>query len=377
MAFAACASPSSLPQDNDGEALAKLEWGDPLARAQSGLLLDHAKGLTEERAELLRTQLESNQQDLQNRMVLLIYEQPELRRKRGEKYDPEPHGRLVLGLIEQHPRSQLAGTAGLLLYAYKRDGMYTGPAWDKAIELWERLVAQHPKDPAILCNADSFLMADPFRMSEDGPRALALLRRARELAPKEPRWALKLGAFHSTKQSMTREPEARMVAAKAASTNLRSAWDTTGEPQCQALRVTGQPLTMVLASAYFEVGEMLQAHKFAMLALEADDPTNPNGDLTFDMNVVLGRIALANGDVDKAGLHLLAAGKTHGSPSLGSFGPDLTLAKDLLAGGQRDTVRQFIQSCKTFWHSGQEQLTSWTIALESGGDPRNDTRPLR
>src|SRR5262249_1961283 len=39
-------------------------------------------------------------------------------------------------------------------------------------------------------------------------------------------------------------------------------------------------------------------------------------------NIVLGQIALTNGDANSAKEHLLAAARVPGSPSLGSFGPD-------------------------------------------------------
>ena len=47
-------------------------------------------------------------------------------------------------------------------------------------------------------------------------------------------------------------------------------------------------------------------------------------------NIVLGRIALERGDIAGAKEHLLAAGQTPGSPQVGSFGPNTTLAKELL-----------------------------------------------
>lgn len=55
-------------------------------------------------------------------------------------------------------------------------------------------------------------------------------------------------------------------------------------------------------------------------------------------NLVLGRIALCEGNIKKVKSRLLAAGKTTGSPQLDSFGPNLVLAKDLLERGERNVV---------------------------------------
>ena len=313
-ALVACGAGIPLVQDADRQALANLEWGGAASIEKTRALRERAEKLTGEDAVELRERLESDPDDLATRMTLLFYELPELRRKRRAGADPKPHGELVLGLIERHPRSRLAGTAGFLLYPYKRDGMYTGPAWEGAIELWERLVAEHPDDPAIAGNAGSFLMADPFLLARDGPRALALLERARELAPREPRWALKLGGYHSMQRAVAREPEARVAAARAALPHLRAAWDLTEPGERATLAVFGQPLPMVLASAYFDAGESEPARTFALLALGGENPSAPRGEVVFEMNAVLGRLALAAGDAEAAAAYLLAAGRRPAPP---------------------------------------------------------------
>ncbi len=84
-------------------------------------------------------------------------------------------------------------------------------------------------------------------------------------------------------------------------------------------------------------------------------------------NIVLGRVALRQNDVEKAKACLLAAGHVHGDPGLSSFGPNMSLAKELLDRGERDTVVSYLQECESFWRD--PQLTQWIQMIKAGGTP--------
>jgi hypothetical protein len=88
-----------------------------------------------------------------------------------------------------------------------------------------------------------------------------------------------------------------------------------------------------------------------------------------DANVVLGRVALHKGDVDTAKARLLKAGMTAGSPALGSFGPNMMLARELLEAGETDTVLQYFELCAVFWKHDRGQLDEWRRTVEAGGMP--------
>jgi hypothetical protein len=86
--------------------------------------------------------------------------------------------------------------------------------------------------------------------------------------------------------------------------------------------------------------------------------------------MVLGRVALRRDkNVSLARNFLLASGKTSGSPQLNSFGPNMSLAKDLLAAGDRDTVLEFFGECSVFWKNQFSKLDQWTAMIKGGGDP--------
>ncbi len=102
-----------------------------------------------------------------------------------------------------------------------------------------------------------------------------------------------------------------------------------------------------------------------------DYPQERNlADHTHHGNLVLGRLALAAGDVEEAGAHLLAAADVERpSPVLGSFGPEMGLAKLLLERGESEIVLEYFRRCGRFWEHGQEQLAEWTRAVEAGETP--------
>jgi hypothetical protein len=85
--------------------------------------------------------------------------------------------------------------------------------------------------------------------------------------------------------------------------------------------------------------------------------------------LVLGRLALRSGDREQAKRHLLEAGKTTGSPTLCSFGPNMMLAKELLEHGEREAVIQYLRLCGNFWYTNNHQTEQWIQEIEQGGVP--------
>ena len=94
-----------------------------------------------------------------------------------------------------------------------------------------------------------------------------------------------------------------------------------------------------------------------------------NEDAIEDLNVVFGRIAVRDGDIDAAKRHLRLAGKAPGSPTRSSFGPNMSLAKDLLEEGEIAAVVRFFEDCRQFWEMDRGRLTEWTRIARAGGIP--------
>jgi tetratricopeptide (TPR) repeat protein len=126
------------------------------------------------------------------------------------------------------------------------------------------------------------------------------------------------------------------------------------------------------AKTSFELGAFENARKYSMelLALAPQFKTDWNyGNAIHDGNMVLGRLALLESKIDDAKSYLLAAGKTPGSPQLDSFGPNLSLAKDLLEQGHREVVIQYLDLCAKFWEKQFNDIDKWKSEIRAGKVP--------
>jgi len=122
----------------------------------------------------------------------------------------------------------------------------------------------------------------------------------------------------------------------------------------------------------FEVGKIEDARRYSedLLALAPKFQSDWNyGNAIHDGNLVLGRIAVREGRIEDAKDYLLAAGKSPGSPQLNSFGPNMSLARDLLEKGERDSVLQYFELCRKFWEMGTDKLNEWSQEVKLGNIP--------
>jgi tetratricopeptide (TPR) repeat protein len=127
-----------------------------------------------------------------------------------------------------------------------------------------------------------------------------------------------------------------------------------------------------LAKVAFEAGHPDKAAAYAQELLQTAPqfPKDWNyGNAIYSGHFVLGRVALQAGDTQAAGSQLVAAGATPGSPQLNSFGPNTTLARDLLARGQTQPVIEYLEECKIFWKLDRGKLDEWIGAIRAGGTP--------
>jgi len=119
-----------------------------------------------------------------------------------------------------------------------------------------------------------------------------------------------------------------------------------------------------------DAGALEKASSYAIELLQSANDNKGDwnyGNAIYDGNMVLGLVALRQGNIAEARRYLLESGKTPGSPQLDSFGPDLTLAQELLEMGERDAVLEFLTLCKGFWKMGAERLDAMAGEVRKGG----------
>lgn len=130
----------------------------------------------------------------------------------------------------------------------------------------------------------------------------------------------------------------------------------------------------IAAMASVDVGDYAKAKRYAdellRLSVELYSKEKPDDDGTHKGNTVLGRLALREGSVEEAKSYLLKSAMVEGSPVLGSFGPNMTLARELLEKDEREVVLEYFDLCAKFWELHRDDtLKKWKSQVEAGKTP--------
>lgn len=100
------------------------------------------------------------------------------------------------------------------------------------------------------------------------------------------------------------------------------------------------------ARRYDEAMAFSDALLTAATRVDADEP---DADLVHHAHILRGKVLVQRGDAAAAATELLAAGEPDASPVLGSFGPDLSLAWQLLELGEDVAVIGYLRRIAAFW----------------------------
>ena len=313
-------------------------------------LLKEGASLQTSAVEVLEERLQADPLDMSTRTRLLGY-YGDIRRYR----EPSSTARLrslVLWQIHNEPRSPVF--ARLPAPVWQLDAHRDPDGYVEGKQAFLAHLEEEPNDLILLEYTADFLSL------RERSLAIELLERAQAIDNANPNWALKLG-FNYYLESRGRSEVNREPARKALSQYER-AFELLDD-------ATGKGGMKWALDVALSLEEFDKARQWASAMLEDDRPGWNYGNNLHHGNIVLGKIALAQGDVEGAGSHLLLAGATPGSPQLNSFGPDFALAKQLLEAGERETVLQYLDQCAKFWKSGQEELREWTTVVRAGGMP--------
>ena len=309
--------------------------------------VQHGRHLDDAAAAKLETSVPLHPDDAAVRGQLLGYYQD-----RAAAY---PQRRLahVLWLIRHRPGDPLTPTLDAVSPTADAD------AYAKVAAAWDEQTAAHAGDAAVTANAATF-----FDNGTDTYKAQDLLRRAMDGHPKSAEWPARLA--RSLERQADRDPataadlcgqalQLRQAAYKLAPTRPERFHALLGEP----------------ADA-FRTGDLIVSKRLARQLLDtaADFPTDPaHAQAVHHADTVLGLVALHSGNADAAAADLAAAGAVDASAGLAADGPDLTLARDLLAHGDRSAVHDYLVACQRLWPGGRERLKAWLTQLDAGGSP--------
>lgn len=329
-------------------ATSQAEEADKMQRAQQDLLRQ-GRNLTADQAAALEAAAAANPDDLDARLQLLGYY---FRTKFQSKEASRAHQEIVLWLINHDAESPILGSPEARIFA-----PLNPEGFRQAANLWDEKTKAPDAKAQVLGNAaDFFLLADKEKAEQ-------LLKRAQKLEPESVEWMQRLGRLFQI-QSQGAETEAKKELSKKALAEFERATKRMDDRQIYVHLAD-------LAKTAFAAGEDQKAEKYAkrLLSLEDENENKWNsGNAVHHGNLILGRVALRAGDVDKANDYLLKAGATKGSPQLNSFGPNMALAKDLLENGERGVVLEYFTLCGKFWD--RDELKAWREQVEQGKTPQ-------
>ncbi|WP_145170666.1 tetratricopeptide repeat protein [Gimesia aquarii] len=266
------------------------------------------------------------------------------------------HQESVLWLIQNAPESEiLALPFGLLFAKINAVGYSQGKnAWIDQLKL-------DPENLQLLENAAKFFMLTDPELAEES------LLKAQSLDKNNPKWSAELGQLYSL-NIIKKSGNNERAEAKRALDQLEISYNLSSGIEQAALLAQ-------LANAAMAAQETTKAKEYAEIMLSKDGSDWNSGDNIHHGNITLGRIAFAAGDVKTAKEHLLKAGNTSGSPQLNSFGPNMSLAKELLQEGEKDVVLKYLVLCAKFWESGKDRLEKWLITVKEGRIPESWHKP--
>lgn len=301
----------------------------------------------------LEQKLSGNPEDITSLTMLLgyysrrMYTDKSIRQKR-EKY--------ILRLIANHPDAEVLGVP------YGRLDLIMDN-YAEAKKLWLEQLEKRPDDIKIIVNAAHFFAIG------DTDLAIKYFERAITLDPKNARmWYWQLGSIYNLKGMFgdKKNPVAPQDA-EAAFKNALRAYENAYSNSTAKEQEDSFVLKPIAESA-FKSGDLDKAGEYANKMLAAAINNKKDGNLVYYGNFILGMIAVKKENIDAAGKYLLEAGKSAGSPQLNSFGPDMSLAQELLTRGKREIVQEFLKECFKFWKYGGtcEELIK---EMENGGTP--------
>ena len=299
--------------------------------------MDTGHAFTLEQVKAAEARLQANPKDLETRFQLLGYYDPSHKSSEEKKELWKHYAPLVLGIIENHPESDLAGQAGAMLVARFYELEDQGD-WKKGVAMWDQLIAANPTNAQIIGQSAVYRSGEMFQPQE---QTMSLFEKACELDPKNPKWPRLLGKMYSQQAGFGGGVE---MAKKALAMLER------------ANSLAGTPLTLedaaALAMAAGRAEQWNKVFQYGTNAMARLDPAKRDwnyGNLVHDVNAMLCLAALHADDKKLADEYLLSAGRSPGSPQLGSFGPDFSYAAKMLKAGETNIVLQYLDLVGNFW----------------------------
>lgn len=330
--------------------------------------------LTPEEAEALEARLDADANDLQARTQLVVYYKG---KSIMDAVVRDVHSRHVLWLIANAPQADILADPFATI-----DPFNNAEGYLEGKRAWLDHLEKEPTNVKFHGNAANF-----FSDHQDRELVVETLQNVQSLDTDNSRWPMLLGHLYLREAMFgakgLKVPEGIEVDDLELPGGLADLFNSTpADATASAVMALEQferayeladsdmertSLLGDLADAAFRAERYDEARAHATSALQSEPGPFSKESETHQANIILGRLALVEDDVALAGHHLLEAGRVEGSAPLGSFGPNMGLAAELLERGEKEVVLEYFELCSRFWAS--EKLADWAALVEGGRMP--------
>jgi hypothetical protein len=268
----------------------------------------------------------------------------------------ERRHRLIIRIAEHMPDHTIPGYP-----LFQLRPSLDGESFVRAKTLWLSHVESSTDNARIIGNAALFFTASDRLLSNE------LLRKCKEIEPSNPRWPRYLGLLYSLEISTQPSFSRRRWSAELALVEFEQA-RTLSRDDDERWSLLSQ-----VAQAAFDSGLQEKARHHAEELIsggQGQESAWARGSAIHKGNLLLGRLALLEEDVDEAKSRLIAAVTPPDSNSYMFFvpgsGPSMALAKEIMEIGERDAVIKFLRMCSGGWERDGGRLSRWMSEIERG-----------
>ncbi len=237
---------------------------------------------------------------------------------------------------------------------------------------WLKLLSENPDDAKVALGTANFYC------TKDLKRSIEILRNIVDQNPSQAEVWLDLGRYTTDpKERLNYFQEAQRQGAIQPNLLVWIAISAVEAGEYKTAEAYAENLLELVDTARTEYGDMLdwkeKGRSLFAKALEATGDRSAASNLTSAISAhayhkhwghtVLGHIALQQEDLGTALKHLRESGSVVGDHRLSSYGPSMSLAKEICIRGEWSNVADYLRACETFYKD--ERLPIWISMIES------------
>ena len=269
-------------------------------------------------------------------------------------------------LIEKHPEKDF-----LLDSNPFTSTSQPGPEYQELKDAWLQQLELKKDNKKVILNAASFFARQDPQIAEN------LLERGQQLEPDDYKWAVELGELHA-RRAKEKNGEEKTKAFALSIEQFEKALTLNKKERSYQRDTDRISLLRKLSEVAFDAQQLEKAKRFAtelLLEFGRDESRYSQTDIAHDENILLGRIALREGDIEKAKKYLLIAGRTAVlAVKAGDryFMPKMTLAKELFEKNEKQIVIEYLDLFDGFSLEKSKALKKWATMIRKGETPSFD-----